>query len=52
MALSFHGAVAAPAGTSALALFLSPDQTADDQDDYRNETKRYDDRSHVFSEPG
>ena len=52
MALSFHGAVAAPAGASALALFLGPDQTADDQDDHRYESKRYDDRSHVFSEPG
>ena len=52
VALAFHGAVAAAAGARAFALFLGPDQTSDDQSDYRYKTKRYDDRSHVFSEPG
>ena len=52
VALAFHGAVAAAAGARAFALFFGPDQTSDGQSDYRNEAKRYDDRSHVFSEPG
>ena len=52
VALAFHGAVAAAAGARAFALFFGPDQTSDGQSDYRYEAKRYDDRSHVFSEPG
>ena len=52
VALAFHGAVAAAAGARAFTLFFGPDQTSDSQSDYRYEAKRYDDRSHVFSEPG
>ena len=52
VALAFHGAVAAATGARAFALFFGPDQASDGQSDYRYEAKRYDDRSHVFSEPG